>query len=174
MELFQFALQPGQVTHLVMLRGTDMLMPGHVLHLAKVVLSEPVSDHAGPDLFRLLKLRHLFPDLFEQEVQGAFDMLTTIDTDHQLLLDSFLVDPVRFTCRFALTYLPQDLWPGPGKILPQLFYLVFMQRQHPAIASGSARDPDLFLIQVHMPHLQAAQLTSGNTLVDQQSLIRVC
>ncbi len=67
MELLQFALQSAQFTQLVALRGADMLVPSHVLHLAKVVLFEAVGDHACPDLFRILKLWCLFPNLLELE-----------------------------------------------------------------------------------------------------------
>ena len=48
MELFQLVVQILQVHLQVALRGDNAVVPGHVLHLADVVLIHPVGDQAVP------------------------------------------------------------------------------------------------------------------------------
>ena len=64
MMLLEFVFQIVQIVYLVSLRGAYIFMASHILNLAKVVMPEPVGDHAASYLFCA---RYFIVQLFQLE-----------------------------------------------------------------------------------------------------------
>jgi hypothetical protein len=97
MVLLELALQVVQVAQLVAFCRTYILVTGHVLHLPKVVVFQPVGDHTGPDLFGVMDLRTDLSDLPEHVMKAVFNVITAIDADKQPFLQLLRIDPLGFS-----------------------------------------------------------------------------
>ena len=65
-------LQICNTIHPVALRNAHIPMAGHVLHLAKVVVADPVDDHALAYLAGIMKLRVILFQAIKQMMHRAF------------------------------------------------------------------------------------------------------
>ena len=80
-----FFLQILDVIPPVSLRAAHIAVPGHVLHLPKVVTLQPVDDHALAYLPGITKIRVLLLQLSEQVTYRAFNLFRPVHAQQQLI-----------------------------------------------------------------------------------------
>lgn len=78
MELLHIALQLIEHLLLVIFRGTDIAVAGHMLRLAQVVDLDPMSNDRCPDLIEVLDGGVYFPQVRQHHARHAVKMLALL------------------------------------------------------------------------------------------------
>ena len=78
MELLHIALQLVEHLLLVIFRGTDIAVAGHILRLSQVVYLNPMGDDRRPDLIEVLDGGVYFPQVHQHHACHAVKMLALL------------------------------------------------------------------------------------------------
>ena len=152
MKEFQLTGQVREILQAVAFGAAYAPVPGHILHLADVVLSEPAHDHTGADLPAAGYLR--------------IDTFNLAD-DPGYHLAGFLYRE-QVIC-WPLSLHAHELQPGPIQVGLHRQDLHGIQLQKPGIVLSARWDVNLTFLQVQVPELKAGHLATVQALVDHQS-----